>query len=141
MPTDGIALSLMRHGNQKGERGPLDRGSLVANALDPRAFYSRTRVHRPVTRRALFRILREQASGPIAGRRCPKLTIREPPIRAIQGESSMSRSPFSRLSLVAATIGAVAIAAFTVTRSRAAEEAVIIPAPAVDVQGGSGIQT
>src|SRR6516162_10217004 len=53
----------------------------------------------------------------------------------------MSRSPFSRLSLFAVAVGAVAVTAFTVTHSRAAEDAVIIPAPAADVQGGSGIQT
>src|SRR5213595_320730 len=53
----------------------------------------------------------------------------------------MSPSQFSRLSLVAAAVGALAVTAFTVTHSRAAEDAVIIPAPAVDVQGGTGIQT
>jgi len=53
----------------------------------------------------------------------------------------MSRSPFSRLSLFAVAVGALAVTAFTVTHSRAAEDAVIIPAPAVDVHGGSGIQT
>src|SRR6266536_2083473 len=47
----------------------------------------------------------------------------------------------SRLSLCAAAIGALAIAAFAVAPSRAAEEAVIIPAPASDVQPASGIQT
>ena len=46
----------------------------------------------------------------------------------------MSRSQFSRLSLCAAAIGALAIAAFAVAPSRAAEDAVIIPAPAADVQ-------
>lgn len=50
----------------------------------------------------------------------------------------MSRSPFSRLSLCVAAIGALA---FTVAPSLAAEDAVIIPAPAVDVQAASGIQT
>jgi len=52
----------------------------------------------------------------------------------------MSRS-FSRLSLCAAAIGAMAIAAFAVVPSRAAEEAVIIPAPAIDVKAADGIQT
>src|ERR1700736_956540 len=52
----------------------------------------------------------------------------------------MSRSPFSRLSLCAA-IGALAISAFAVAPSRAAEDAVIIPAPAADVQASGGIQT
>jgi peptide-methionine (S)-S-oxide reductase len=53
----------------------------------------------------------------------------------------MSRSQFSRLSLFAVAVGALAATAFTVTHSRAAEDAVIIPAPAVDVHGGSGTQT
>ncbi len=50
----------------------------------------------------------------------------------------MSCSPFSRLSLCAA---AVTIAAFAATPLRAAEDAVIIPAPAIDVQATDGIQT
>jgi peptide-methionine (S)-S-oxide reductase len=53
----------------------------------------------------------------------------------------MPRSPFSRLSLCAAAIGALAITAFTAAPSLAAEDAVIIPAPAVDVQAASGVQT
>ncbi len=53
----------------------------------------------------------------------------------------MSRRQFSRLSLCAAAIGALAITAFAVAPSRAAEEAVIIPAPATDAQAASGIQT
>ena len=53
----------------------------------------------------------------------------------------MSPRPFRRLSLCAAAIGALAIAAFAVAPSRAAEEAVIIPAPTTDVQPASGIQT
>jgi peptide-methionine (S)-S-oxide reductase len=53
----------------------------------------------------------------------------------------MSRSPFSPLSLRAATIGALAIATFAVSPSRAAEDAVIIPPPAVDVQASDSIQT
>jgi peptide-methionine (S)-S-oxide reductase len=53
----------------------------------------------------------------------------------------MSRSQFSRLSLCAAAIGALAVAAFAIAPSRAAEDAVIIPAPAVDVQASDGIQT
>ena len=53
----------------------------------------------------------------------------------------MSRSHFSRLSRCAAAIGALAIAAFAVAPSRAAEEAVIIPAPAADAQPASGLQT
>src|SRR6266702_7827506 len=47
----------------------------------------------------------------------------------------------SRLSLCAAAIGALAVAAFAVAPSRAAEEAVIIPAPTADVAPASGIQT
>jgi peptide-methionine (S)-S-oxide reductase len=53
----------------------------------------------------------------------------------------MSPRPFSRLSLCAAAIGALAVAAFAVAPSRAADEAVIIPPPAADVQPASGIQT
>jgi peptide-methionine (S)-S-oxide reductase len=53
----------------------------------------------------------------------------------------MSRNQFSRLSLYAAVIGAVAITAFKIAPSLAAEEAVIIPAPAIDVQPATGIQT
>jgi peptide-methionine (S)-S-oxide reductase len=71
----------------------------------------------------------------------PEPTFRKPPIRAIQEEASMSRSPFSRISLFAVAVGALAVSAFTITHSRASEEAVIIPAPAIDVQGASGIQT
>ena len=52
----------------------------------------------------------------------------------------MPESQFSRLSLCAA-IGALAIAAIAIAPSRAAEEPVIIPAPAVDVQAADGIQT
>ncbi len=52
----------------------------------------------------------------------------------------MLRRQFSRLSLCAA-IGALAIAAVAIAPSRAAEEAVIIPAPAIDVKEASGIQT
>jgi peptide-methionine (S)-S-oxide reductase len=53
----------------------------------------------------------------------------------------MSRTQFSRLSLCAAAIGALAIAAFVVAPSRAAEDAVIIPAPAADAAASDGIQT
>jgi peptide-methionine (S)-S-oxide reductase len=53
----------------------------------------------------------------------------------------MSRSQFSRLSLCAAAIGALAITAFFVAPSLAAEDAVIIPAPAMDVQASDGVQT
>jgi len=53
----------------------------------------------------------------------------------------MSPRPFSRLSLCAAAIGALAIAAFAIAPSRAAEEAVIVPPPATDVQAADGIQT
>lgn len=50
-------------------------------------------------------------------------------------------SPFSRLSLCAAAIGALAIAAFISVPSRAAEDAVVIPPPATDVAPGEGLQT
>ena len=53
----------------------------------------------------------------------------------------MSPRHLSRLSLCVAAIGALAIAAFAVAPSRASEEAVIVPAPAVDVQAADGIQT
>jgi peptide-methionine (S)-S-oxide reductase len=53
----------------------------------------------------------------------------------------MPRSQFSRLSLCAAALGALAIAAFAIAPSRAAEDAVIIPAPAADVKVADGIQT
>ncbi len=53
----------------------------------------------------------------------------------------MSPRQFSRLSLCAAALGALAIAAFAAAPSRASEEAVIIPAPAADVQAADGIQT
>jgi peptide-methionine (S)-S-oxide reductase len=53
----------------------------------------------------------------------------------------MPRSSFSRLSLRAAALGALAISAFAVTPLRAAEDAVIIPAPAQDVAAADGLQT
>lgn len=53
----------------------------------------------------------------------------------------MSPRRFSRLSLCAAAFGALAISAFAVAPSRAAEDAVIIPAPSADVQAPDGIQT
>ena len=56
-------------------------------------------------------------------------------------EETMSPRRFSRLSLCAAAIGALAVAAFAAAPSRASEEAVIIPAPTTDVQPASGIQT
>src|SRR6202166_1718368 len=53
----------------------------------------------------------------------------------------MSRSQFSRLSLRAAALGALAIAAFAVAQLRAAEDAVVIPPPAMDANASDGIQT
>jgi peptide-methionine (S)-S-oxide reductase len=53
----------------------------------------------------------------------------------------MSRSPFSRLSLCAAALGALAITAFVAAPLRAAEDAVVIPAPAMDAQASDAIQT
>jgi peptide-methionine (S)-S-oxide reductase len=53
----------------------------------------------------------------------------------------MSRSPFSRLSLYAAAFGALAITAFALAPSRAAEDAVVIPAAAADVPASEGTQT
>jgi peptide-methionine (S)-S-oxide reductase len=52
----------------------------------------------------------------------------------------MRRNP-SRFALSAAAIGALAIAAFAVMPSRAAEDAVKIPPPAADAQGADGLQT
>jgi peptide-methionine (S)-S-oxide reductase len=52
----------------------------------------------------------------------------------------MSRRFFSRVSLCAAAIGALAIAAFAAAPSRAAEDAVVIPPPAMDAQE-AGLQT
>ena len=53
----------------------------------------------------------------------------------------MRRNPFSRIALSAAAIGALAIAAFAVMPSRAAEDAVKIPPPAADAQSADGLQT
>ena len=53
----------------------------------------------------------------------------------------MSRSSLSRLSLCAAAIGALAITAFAVAPLRAAEDAVVIPAPAADLPASDGTQT
>jgi len=53
----------------------------------------------------------------------------------------MPRTQSSRLSLCVAAIGALAITAFAAAPSRAAEDAVIIPAPAVDVKASDGLQT
>jgi peptide-methionine (S)-S-oxide reductase len=50
-------------------------------------------------------------------------------------------SQFTRLSLCAAAIGALAIAAFVAVPSRAAEDAVTIPAPTADVKAADGLQT
>ena len=52
----------------------------------------------------------------------------------------MNRRSFSRLSLYAAAIGALAVFA-TFTPSFAAEDAVIVPPPGIDVQNANGIQT
>jgi peptide-methionine (S)-S-oxide reductase len=53
----------------------------------------------------------------------------------------MSRSPSRRLSLCAAAIGALAITAYAVAPLRAAEDAVVIPAPAADLPASDGTQT
>jgi peptide-methionine (S)-S-oxide reductase len=50
-------------------------------------------------------------------------------------------SQFSRLSLCAAAIGALAIAAFISVPTHAAEDAVVIPAPTADASPGDGLQT
>jgi peptide-methionine (S)-S-oxide reductase len=53
----------------------------------------------------------------------------------------MRRSQTSRLTLCAAVIGALAIAAFMGAPSRATEDAVVIPPPAMDVPPAEGLQT
>ncbi|HZR85516.1 MAG TPA: peptide-methionine (S)-S-oxide reductase MsrA [Bradyrhizobium sp.] len=53
----------------------------------------------------------------------------------------MRNRPFSRLSLVAAATGALALAAFALAPLRAAEDAVVIPPPAADVPASDGVQT
>jgi len=53
----------------------------------------------------------------------------------------MTRRSLSRFSLYAATIGLLAISAIKIAPSLAAEDAVIIPPPVVDVQNASSIQT
>jgi peptide-methionine (S)-S-oxide reductase len=53
----------------------------------------------------------------------------------------MFRSPFSRLALGAAALGALAISAFAIAPSLAAEDAVVIPAPAMDAKPADGVQT
>jgi peptide-methionine (S)-S-oxide reductase len=50
-------------------------------------------------------------------------------------------SHFSRLSLGVAAIGALAIAGFVAAPSFAAEDAVVIPAPAIDAPASNGVQT
>src|SRR6202035_733262 len=101
--------------------------------------YSRTRVRHAVTMPVWPRILGHRAEPPAIanGGFRPRLL----PNPATPEDAPMSRSQFSRLSLCAAAIGALAIAAFAVAPSRAAEDAVIIPAPAADVQGADGVQT
>jgi peptide-methionine (S)-S-oxide reductase len=53
----------------------------------------------------------------------------------------MRRPIFSRLSLCVAAIGALAISTYLVAPSLASEDAVVIPAPAVDIKPADGIQT
>jgi peptide-methionine (S)-S-oxide reductase len=53
----------------------------------------------------------------------------------------MRRNHFSRLSLCAAALSALAITAFVAAPSRAAEDAVVIPPPAMDAQASDGTQT
>ncbi|MEH2482151.1 peptide-methionine (S)-S-oxide reductase [Nitrobacteraceae bacterium AZCC 2146] len=53
----------------------------------------------------------------------------------------MRRSTFSRLSLCAAAVGALVISSVLIAPTFAAEEAVIIPAPAMDAKASDGIQT
>src|ERR1700744_1522670 len=53
----------------------------------------------------------------------------------------MSRRSLSRLPFYAAAIGALVLAAFAGVPSRAAEDAVVIPPPAMDAPASNGIQT
>jgi peptide-methionine (S)-S-oxide reductase len=53
----------------------------------------------------------------------------------------MRQTTLTRLSLCAAAIGAVALLAFAAAPSRAAEDAVVIPPPAVDAPAADGLQT
>ncbi len=53
----------------------------------------------------------------------------------------MSRHPFSRLSICAAALGALAISALAAAPSLAAEDAVVIPSPAMDAKATGGLQT
>jgi len=53
----------------------------------------------------------------------------------------MSRSRFNRFACYATAIGALAITALVAAPLRAAEDAVVIPAPAIDAQPSDGIQT
>ena len=53
----------------------------------------------------------------------------------------MSRSRFNRFACYATAIGALAITALVAAPLRAAEDAVVIPAPAIDAQPSEGIQT
>jgi peptide-methionine (S)-S-oxide reductase len=52
-----------------------------------------------------------------------------------------SRRQFSRLSLCAAAVGALAVGAFVANPLRAAEDAVVIPAPTADAPSSGGLQT
>ena len=53
----------------------------------------------------------------------------------------MSRSPLSRFSFGAATAAAIAITTFAAAPLFAADEAVVIPAPAMDIENATGLQT
>ena len=53
----------------------------------------------------------------------------------------MCRSQISRVSRLAAAIGALTVAAFALSPSRAAEDAVVIPAPRADLPASDDVQT
>ena len=53
----------------------------------------------------------------------------------------MRQTSLSRLTLCAAAIGAFALSGLAVTPSRAAEDALVIPPPAVDAPSSDGLQT
>src|SRR4051812_42405886 len=71
----------------------------------------------------------------------PNLNYRHLPPSSSPRGPVMRRTPFSRFSLCAAAFGALAVTAFVAAPLRAAEDAVIIAAPAADLQASDGIQT
>src|SRR4029453_9190279 len=78
------------------------------------------------------------------GRELSRLRNADPALdcpQPLPKEETMSPPHLSHLSLCAAAIGALAIAAVAISPPRPSEEPAIIPPPAVDVQAADGIQT